>query len=324
MGAFGLLGGAMAGGLPGWALAAGSADDLVIWGPPVGPSIALAHLVENSEIQNFAPGATFKTWRTPDQLRAGMTSGKMKISVVPSYTGANLYNRGLPLRMLNIMTFGLLYMMSRDESVTSLDKIAGHTVVMPFKNDMPDLVFKHITQKAGLVQGRDFKIQYVSTPLEAVQFLLTKRATLAIIPEPAATAAQLKGLKNAVGVSRAFSLQDEWGKATGRPPRIPQAGALVHEDLLEHKPDLVKAIQTGSMASTEWVNNNPASAGRLAQDYLGLGAPVIEKSIPYSNLETKSAADTREELEFFFSILAEQSPAIIGGKMPEQRFYLAV
>ena len=295
-----------------------------IWGPPVGPSIVLAHLAESDTIQDTAPGSLFKPWRTPDQMRAGMTSGNMKINVVPTYTGANLYNRGLPVKMVNVMTWGLLYLMSTDDGIQSLEDIAGKKINVPFRNDMPDLILRHVASAAGLQPDKDFELMYTATPPEAVQFLLAGRADSAVLPEPLATAAFLRGLKASVSVNRALDLQTEWGKATGRAPFIPQAGAIVHQSLLDENPDFVRVFQEESKASTDWVNNNPVSAGNLAQDYLGIGAPVIEKSIPFSNLRAVNADDAREDLAFFFETLARQSKEIIGGRLPRDDFYLSL
>ncbi|MCB2099759.1 MAG: ABC transporter substrate-binding protein, partial [Rhodobacterales bacterium] len=130
--------------------AAGRLENLVLWGPPAGPSIALAHLVRHGESRRQVGDLSFKVWRTPDQMRAGFVSGDIRISGIPSYVGANLYNKGLPVRMVNIMTWGVLYLLSADDGVSTLADIAGRTVTMPFRNDMPDLVFRYITAKAGL------------------------------------------------------------------------------------------------------------------------------------------------------------------------------
>lgn len=299
-------------------------SNLTLWGPPVGPSLALAHLTNNGNTRKLVDGLNFKAWRTPDQLRAGIVSGDMQISGIPSYVGANLYNKGMPVQMLNIMTGGLLYMMSSNDSVKSLEDIAGKTVTMPFKNDMPDLVFQYITAKTGMKPGVDFQLTYAATPMEVVQMMMIGKADIAILPEPAATATILKGKMGAVNVRRVLSIQDEWGKATGGPARIPQAGLLVNKALVDDHIDVLKTLQADCVRSTQWVLNNPANAGILGEDYLGVKAPVVELSIPYVNLETTLAVDAKKEMEDFFTKLAELSPKIIGGKLPDADFYIGL
>ncbi|WP_417831762.1 ABC transporter substrate-binding protein [Terasakiella sp.] len=298
--------------------------DLTLWGPPVGPSVALAHLAQKGKTRALVDNLTFKAWRTPDQLRSGIVSGDMQVSGVPSYVGANLYNKGLRVRMLNIMTWGLLYMMSSDDTVSKLEDIAGKTVTMPFKNDMPDLVFQYITAKAGMKPGKDFNLVYATTPMEVVQMMMVGKADIVILPEPAATATILKGKMNARSVRRVLDIQQEWGVATNGPARIPQAGLLVNADLADKHMDVLRTLQADCIRSSQWALNNPVDAGVIAEDHLGVKAAVTELSMPYVNLETTLALDAKAEIEAFFTRLAELSPKIIGGKLPDAGFYLGL
>ncbi len=70
------------------------------------------------------------------------------------------------------------------------------------------------------------------------------------------------------------------------------------------------------------MNANPTSASKLGEPYLGLKAPIVERSIPFSSLVGTSAAAVKGELEAFFTILAQENPAIIGGSLPPADFYL--
>ena len=296
---------------------------LTLWGPPVGPSVVLAHLVSQGRLSGHGE-VDFQVWRNPDQLRAGFASGTMMASTTPSYVAANMANRGTGARLLNIMTWGLLYLVSSDDSVNSLADLAGKTVAMPFKNDMPDLVTQHIVRSDGMIPGKDFEIAYVSSPIQALKMLISGRVSSAIIPEPAATGALLQGMMNSVPIRRVLSLQDEWGRVTGRTPRIPQAGMMVAQKLLDARAELVRDLQAETARSVQWTLNNPAGAGKIGAKYMGVKAPMVEKSIPFCNLAATPAIEAREDLEHFFTILAETNPKIIGGRLPDDDFYLAL
>ena len=123
---------------------------------------------------------------------------------------------------------------------------------------------------------------------------------------------------------RVLSLQDEWGRVTGGPPRIPQAGIMIAQDLRDRQPEFIRDLQAETVRSIAWSINNPVSAGRIGEDYMDIKAPVIEKSIPFSNLASDSAYEVREDLARFFTMLGEIDPQIIGGKLPEDDFYLNV
>ncbi|WED23916.1 ABC transporter substrate-binding protein [Vibrio sp. JC009] len=322
----GLLSATIAAGslFPGLAFAGqnNSRKALTMYGPPADPSLPLAHAAENNALSGLIDNLGFGVYRDPDVLRTNFVTGRWELAGAPSYVAANLHNKGMNVRLMNIMTWGLLYVISADGSISKIEDLQGQDIIMPYKADMPDLVFQYIAQKKGMVQGKDYRLNYVSTPFEGLQLLLSGRAKHAVLPEPAATAALLKGKKAGKKMARVINLQKSWGEATGGPARIPQAGMMVSDSLLNEMPELPDQFHTALQASTDWVVNNPSDAGRLGEKYMPLKAPVIERSIPHSNFALVKAKDIQQEIEDFFSILAELNPAIIGDKLPGSDFYL--
>ncbi|NFV79601.1 ABC transporter substrate-binding protein [Magnetospirillum aberrantis] len=302
-------------------LSAQSLDQFTINAMPATPSVVVAHLVENNALSAHVAKATLKVWRTPDQMRAGVLSGDMKVFGTPSYSCANMMNRGVPVRLMNIMTWGLLYLMTRGPEIRSVSDLAGKDVVLAFRNDAPDLIFRLVLRRAGLDPEKDLKLHYVGTPTEASQLFLAGKTEIAVLPEPASSAVILRGMQAGISVERAIDLTEAYGKLTGRAPRIAQAGLGVSEDLVQSRPELVKAIHEACVASARWVLNNPASAGRLGADYLDLQPAIIERSLPWFRLNITSAAEARPELEAYFNDLMEMSPDIVGGRLPDDRFY---
>lgn len=297
-------------------------EKLTMYGPPVSLSVTLARLADINALPDLVKDLDFGVYRDPDILRTNFITQKWDLAGTPSYVAANLYNKGLKVKLMNIMSWGLLYVVSLDEKIKTIEDLKGQDIVMPFKGDLPDLVFQHVAQQKGMKITKDYHLNYVSSPFEGVQLLLSGRAKHAVLPEPAATAIQLKALKSSKKIMRSISLQKEWGEVTGGPERIPQAGMMVSDSLLNEIPELPNRLNKVLLESTKWVLDNPASAGVLGKTYMPLKAPVIEKSIPYSNFTLVTAKEAQSELENFFSILAKNNPAIIGGKLPDDDFYL--
>ncbi len=296
-------------------------SSLTISGMPAAPSVVLAHAVESGALDHLVDDLTFTIWKSPDQMRAGAISGTMEIFATPSYACANLRNRGVPVRMLNIMTWGLLYVVTTDPAVKTLEDLAGRGLFLAFKDDAPDLIFQLAARGAGLNVDKDMKVSYAATPFEVVQLLLAGKTDVAVLPEPAASAALLRGRKAGLTVRRAIDLTAELGRQTGRPPRMAQAGMGVQEDLVQRRPEIVQAFHDACITGGRWVANNPASAGRLGQDYLGVKAPVLERSIPHFRLDVTPAAEARADIEFYLSRLMELNPDIVAGRLPDDGFY---
>jgi len=297
-------------------------ETLVFWGPGATPSILIAQAVASGDLDAIAPGSiAFKAWKTPDELRAGLSSGSMPASVVPSYVAANFYNRGLGLRLLNINTNGLLYVLAADDSLTDIASLKGKTVGVPFRNDMPDYVFGRLLEKAGLVPGTDITIEYTATVPEAVQTLLAGRVDAVLSTEPATTAALARSAEAGKPLHRVVDIAQAWTAVAGK-PGIPQAGLALTGALVERVgAEGVDAIQSAMEKALETVLADPDAAAALVADEFDLPAPVIARSIPSSNLVAARASAIKPDLVAFFEVLAAVNPAIVGGQLPDDEFY---
>lgn len=298
-----------------------AAEPLTFWGPPAAPSIVLAQAVASGALKEVAPTAAFKTWRTPDEMRAGLSSGAMQAVIVPSNVAANLYNRGLGVHLLNIMTRGLLYVVA-GAGISAIGDLAGKKVAVPFRNDTPDFILRRLLAKAGLKPGKDLHCDYAGTPPEAMQMLLAGRVDAALLAEPAATATILRAKLSLTTVTRAIDCQKEWAAVVGGNGFIPQAGLAVTRALVDRigRSGLM-TIQNALQEAVGFVVDHPLRASLPSAFELGALSPIIAEAIPYSNLAALTASSVRPELESFFSILAEDDPRIINGKLPDDAFY---
>ncbi|MBP2241509.1 NitT/TauT family transport system substrate-binding protein [Cytobacillus eiseniae] len=290
---------------------------------PAGVSIAapIYKIIEDNHLGDTVEEISFMTWNTPDELRARISSNQVQVSAVPTYVGANLYNKDVDIKLVNTLIWGILYMIGPEGEEVSLKDLKGKTIHVPFKGDMPDLVFKYLLNKNN-IQMEELNIEYTSTPQEVVQLLAAGKAEYAILPEHTASLALAKAKKEGKNLQKALSLQDEWAAATGKEARIPQAGIIVSGKLIESNPEAVENLQNQLMESIAYLNESPEEAAKVVAKYQdGLEPAFIQKLIPSLNLKFVTAKEAKEELEFFFSELATISPDIIGGKLPDEGFY---
>jgi NitT/TauT family transport system substrate-binding protein len=70
------------------------------------------------------------------------------------------------------------------------------------------------------------------------------------------------------------------------------------------------------------VNADPAGAARNAAAAFGMPPEVIAQAVPHSNLVARRAAEARPALEAMFAEIARRNPALIGGRLPDDAFYL--
>lgn len=300
----------------------GMIEQLSLFGPPAGPSIALAHAVATGRFSAVTDESRFEAWRTPDQLRAGLTSGEIELSVVPIQAAANLYNRGFPIRLANVMTDGLLYVLTDAPNVAALPDLAGLHVAVPFRGDTPELIFARLLAHHGLVPGRDVTLTYSGTPIEAMQLLLAGRVDAALTAEPATTMGVLRGQQAGKGLRRAIDLQQAWGEMTGASPVVPQAGLAVTETFLKQNGAIMPDILSALKLATDDVLADPLAAAGHAATTLRLPAALLAASVPHCNLVARGAATARADIERMLSAIAGEELQAIGGALPGDDFYL--
>ncbi|MBS0306240.1 MAG: ABC transporter substrate-binding protein [Proteobacteria bacterium] len=295
-------------------------------GPPAAVSFPLMRLADSQALADVADQVEFTLWKNPDQLRAQAIEQSADFVAMPSNVAANLYNRGVPLRLLDISAWGLLWMVSREQGLRTLADFRGKEVVMPFRGDMPDIVFRLLATRQGLEIGKDIVLRYVASPLDAMQLLVMRRADHALLAEPAVSVALRKSHSFPIDVVapelyRSVDLQEEWGRVLGRAPRIPQAGMTAAKALLGDAA-LLARFERAYTDALRWCQAEPAACGRMVARHVPmLAADGVADSVRIDKAAVVSAADARAELEFFYGLLLEQQPGLVGGKLPAAGFY---
>ncbi|BEH15723.1 ABC transporter substrate-binding protein [Marinobacter shengliensis] len=290
---------------------------------PLGlPQVILARALEDPELNNLIPERELLDWKDPDQLRAWLARAEVMVTATPTNVAANLYNRGVPVVLMNVNVWGTLGMLGLKQKgpLAKMEDLAGRHVGVPWRGDMPDLVFRYLLGKAGLEVGRDVRVSYQSSPFETVQMYVAQRLDAAVLPEPMRTATRLQSMQFGQSPNE-LDLQQEWARLAGGEPLLPQAGVLCRRELLEQAPEQVGALQSAIARAVDWVVSQPEDAARLGADRSPLSRQVYEGAIARTALKMVNAQEARPALEDFFSALSELSSGFIGGKLPDADFY---
>ncbi|WP_434638111.1 ABC transporter substrate-binding protein [Sulfurimonas sp. NW7] len=301
-------------------------DTLVLSGPMASVSHPLLRMIETGALNDVAKNVKFIMWKSPDELRALTLRGSADFIAIPTNVAANLYNKGVDIKLLNVSVWGILGMITRDKTKKTLADFKGCEIAMPFRADMPDIVFEEIVKREGLDPKKDFTLRYVNSPIDAMQMLIMRRVDHALLAEPAISMALRKTnsfpLKLiAPDLYRSADLQKEWGKVFHIEAKIPQAGMAV---IGKKDPYLIKRFNEEYAKALQWYKTHPKEAGELVHKYIPMLLPeAVADSLDYVQLNDVNAKDAQKDLEFFFEILKNNNPKTIGGQLPQNGFYFS-
>ena len=306
-------------------LYANNKDKIVVAGPIATVSHPIFYMIENDVLKDLGKKIEFKLWNNPDELRALVINNSVDFIALPTNVAANLYNKNIDLKLLNVSIWGILQLISREDGLKTIDDFKGKKIVVPFRNDMPDIVLKALIKKAGYDYKKDFNLQYVATPVDAMQMLILRRYDHALLAEPAVSIALKKTNSYPVklvasDLYRSVNLQDEWGRLFGK-NKVPQAGLAFLGDT-KNSEVLISRFLAEYEKALNYYKENPSQSAKLVVKNL----PMLEEdglALSISNIifENKSAEDSKKELEEFFEILMQNEPKLIGSKLPNETFY---
>ena len=300
-------------------------DKIVIAGPFASISHPVLHMIERGALKDLAKEVEFRLWKNPDELRAIVIKGDVDFVAIPTNTAAILHNKGVDIQLINVPIWGILGMISRDDTLKTLSSYKGKKIAVPFRADMPDIVFSQLLKKQGLDPKKDFELVYVTSPIDAMQMLIMRRVDHALLAEPAISIALRKTKSFPISIVapdlyRSVDLQQEWAKVFNTTPAIPQAGLAVLPRMKDK--EIINKFLLEYDKSLSWYKSHPKEAGVLVVKTLPmLDAKGVEDSIAHVNFQSATAMESREKLEFFFNVLKEENPKSIGKKLPSDSFY---
>lgn len=283
--------------------------------PTAPPTLPILHMIEENMLGEQVT-IDLDIWNAPEQLIAMVQDSEHDMFAFPLTVVAKLYNKGLDLRLMNVNTWGVTYFMTSDQEFQSWGDLKGKTVYVPLQSSPPDALTQYFLNEAGLTVGEDVQIIYASTA-EVSAMLASGEAEYATLIEPQVTAAMTQN----ENVIRALSFEREWQRTTETDTMIPNAGFGTTQAFIDANPELAEQFQSAYEESVQWVLEHPDETALLAEQYLGMKAPIVQKAIPNMGLTFKTAENAKSELDTFYNLLNDFDPTMIGGKLPDDNMY---
>lgn len=294
-------------------------DFMVLSGPTgVGAAKLMA---DNEAAESYDKVAASSTVEADNQaVSSALINGDVDIAAVATNMAANLYNQSEgAVQVLAVNTLGVLYILEKGDTVTSMADLAGKTVYATGEGANPEYVLNYLLTENG-VDPADVDIQWM-TAQEVTAQMVSSEDGICMLPVPAATALMIQDS----GVREALSLSEEW--STVSDGELAMGCIVARTDYIEENPQGVEAFLSAyedSIAYMSDPDNLEEAAELVAQYGITANANIAKAAIPQCNLVCLTGDEMKSVLEAYYQVLFDADPTSIGGALPDASFYYGV
>lgn len=290
----------------------------LIMGPP---SMGLGWMMDQND-----QGKTYNHYNfTVDgidysSLAAKLNQGEYDMITCPSNVSAILYNNkdmNEQVKVIDIGNLGLLYVVTTDSSIQSMEDLSGRTVYSIGEGGPPEYTFDYLMEQYGLEDKINFSFR--STPFEVVNLLQEEENAVALLPQPFVEVAKLlvDNLNVPIDVTKAW---DELNLDTGA-ESVTTVTVVRTAFLEEHEQAVLEYLELAKK-STDYTLENVEEAATWTDTYETFMNPDIARdAIPKCNICTITGKEMKEKLSGFLQIMYDLNPDAVGGAMPDDDFY---
>lgn len=280
-------------------------------------SIGLVNLMDWAEKGKTSSNKYEFTMETQGStLSAMMVQGTLDIALVPANLAASLYQKtNGGIMVIDINTLGVLYCVTADKSITKMSDLKGKTIVTTGQGTTPEFAIRYLMSALNI---DDYNLDFKSEATEVSVILSSNKQAIGILPQPFVTVTTAQHSE----LNVAFSLSDEWENVTSD-SKLVTGVTIVRKEFYEEHKEAVEQFIKDHKESANAANEDLYNTASLTTQYGIIGSEGLAKlAIPYCNVVCITGETMKTTLSGYLKTLYDLAPNSIGGKMPDDAFYL--
>ncbi|MBQ1192526.1 MAG: ABC transporter substrate-binding protein [Lachnospiraceae bacterium] len=284
-----------------------------------GPTaIGMIKLLSDSDNSNTQNSYNYTIAGTADEISTGLINGSLDIAAVPSNLASVLYNKtNGEIVTVAVNTLGVLYIVETGDTIHEVSDLKGKTIYSTGQGTTPEYTLRFLLSSSGLNPDEDVTVEYKSEASEVVATLSQNPDAVAMLPQPYVTIAlsSIENLRIALDVTKEWEENADGTVVTGV--------IVARKSFIEENEVAFKNFLTEYEASTMYANSNIDETATLLEEYDVFKAAIAKQAIPYCNVTYLIGNEMKDKVISYLTVLYEQNPAAIGGKLPEEgMFYI--
>ncbi|MDA3851675.1 MAG: ABC transporter substrate-binding protein [Spirochaetaceae bacterium] len=261
--------------------------------------------------------SSYELLGTVQMMVARVATGEVDAAVLPLNLAAKLYSQGSGYPMAAVVGRGMVFLLSRDDSIEGWQDLPGKELALAGQGATPDYLLQYFVTQQGISVDQ-MTINYSFTAPQIAQNAIAGLVNTVIVPEPFATMIELKS----PDMLRRLDFQQSWIDQGLSDQAYPMTVVVLSPLLLEDHPQAAEQFLKAYEDSILWVNENSQQAALLIEKFGVMSAALAEPAIKNCNLVYVPALKARDDIEEYLQVLRDFNPSSIGGNLPDEGFYL--
>lgn len=254
-----------------------------------------------------------------DEITGLFATDKVDVALIPCNLAAVLYQKlDGAVQVAGINTLGVLYFVETSDTIHSVEDLRGKTIYTTGKGTTPEFALNYVLSKNGIDPVKDVTIEYKSESTEVAAMLAGGDDIIAMLPQPYVATVMAKNDK----VRICLDLTEEWEKVSEDGSTIVTGVVCARKAFAEENPDAFAEFMEDYKASVDKVGADPDGAAALIGSYDIVPEPIAKAALPYCNITLLTGDEMTTKADGYLAALFEQNPASVGGKLPDEGFYL--
>lgn len=282
-----------------------------------GPTgLGALQLMEKDSKQESLNDYNFTLAAAPDEVSAKIINKESDIIAAPTNLAAALYKKTEgQVVMLAANTLGNLYIVTKNEDISSIEDLKGKTIYSSGQGATPEYVLNFLLKENGIDPEKDVNVIYKSEHAEIAPVFASEENVIALLPEPFVTNITMKNQALKVSVN----ITEEWSKISDS--ELVMGCLIARKEFVDANPEAIDKFLKEYEESAKYAVTNVAETAELSEKYEIMDKNVAEKALPGCNIVYIDGDKMKSYVGAFFEVLFNANPKSVGGSIPDEKLY---
>ncbi len=260
-------------------------------------------LLQSKELMNRIRIEELKVWDKTEKHLGWIVNGKADISFSAVAAVANLFQKGLDIKMTAIIVWDNFYLLTNGFKAEDFSDLGDKSVFLPLIRSAPPFAVTTYLIKALGYDPADFDFRFgepFGRPTDIKDMLVSGRIEAGLLREPEASFAIYEGKGRVV---ESIAYKDLWKKLFPGEGNLPNAGLLFKGEILREHPDVARLFMEETKKAIDWVVSNRREAARLSYDIMGVSPEEAELFLSRVNFDYKPSREVLDSITNYIEVL---------------------